>query len=229
MSTFALIHGAGVGGGWFWHLVEAELRALGHTTVAPTLWNGDETETVSGYADAVIDLIDPQDELFVVAHSFGGFTAPLVAARVPTAGLIYVTAMVPRPGESPDEWWTNTGFHEAVRIQAARDGGLTGSPDPAVGYYHDVPKELADQIPAREPSSPSELAYYEPWPLDAHPATPTRYIVCTEDRLFPAAFQRQLARDRLGVTPDELTSSHCPALSRPKELAAMLNSYTHDH
>jgi len=32
MSTFALIHGAGVGGGWFWHLVEAELQALGHTT-----------------------------------------------------------------------------------------------------------------------------------------------------------------------------------------------------
>ncbi len=95
MSTFALIHGAGVGGGWFWHLVEAELRSLGHTTVAPTLWNGDETETLDGYADKVIDLIDKQDELFVVAHSFGGFTAPLIASRVPTAGLIYVTAMVP--------------------------------------------------------------------------------------------------------------------------------------
>ena len=126
MSTFALIHGAGVGGGWFWHLVEAELRSLGHTTVAPTLWNGDETETLDGYADKVIDLIDTQDELFVVAHSFGGFTAPLIAERIPTAGLIYVTAMVPWPGESPDEWWTNTGFHEAVRIQAAKDGGLTG-------------------------------------------------------------------------------------------------------
>ena len=106
MSTFALIHGAGVGGGWFWHLVEAELRSLGHTTVAPTLWTGDDTDTLSDYADAVVNTIDTTEtELFVVAHSFGGFTAPLVAERLPTAGLIYVTAMVPRPGESPADWW----------------------------------------------------------------------------------------------------------------------------
>lgn len=222
MSTFALIHGAGVGGGWFWHLVEAELRALGHTTFAPTLWNGDESETLSSYADTVVDLVGTPEELFVVAHSFGGFTAPLVAERIPTTGLVYVTAMVPQPGESPDDWWTNTGFSEAVRIQAARDGGLTGSGD----YFHDVPKDLADQVPGREPSPPSNSAYYEPWPLDAHPATPSRYILCTEDRLFPAEFQRQFVRDRLGITPDELISGHAPALSRPVELAAMLHGFT---
>ncbi|GAA1674149.1 alpha/beta fold hydrolase [Kribbella yunnanensis] len=225
MSTFALIHGAGVGGGWFWHLVEAELQALGHTTVAPTLWAGDESETLSSYADTVVDLVGTPEELVVVAHSFGGFTAPLVAARTPTAGLVYVTAMVPQPGESPDEWWTNTGYSEAVRIQAARDGGLTGSDDPSVCYFHDVPKHLADQVPAREPSPPSNTAYYEPWPLDAHPATPTRYILCTEDRLFPAEFQREFVRERLGITPDEIASGHAPALSRPAELAAMLDGF----
>jgi pimeloyl-ACP methyl ester carboxylesterase len=226
MSTFALIHGAGVGGGWYWHLVEAELRSLGHTTVAPTLWTGDDSATLSDYADAVVDTIDTPEDLFVVAHSFGGFTAPLVAERLPTAGLIYVTAMVPTPGESPDDWWTNTGHSEAVRLQAAKDGGLTGSSDPYVSYFHDVPKRLADQVSSHEPSPPSNPAYYEPWPLDTHPTTPTRYILCTEDRLFPAAFQRQLARDRLGITPDEITSGHCPALSRPTELAAMLNAFT---
>jgi pimeloyl-ACP methyl ester carboxylesterase len=223
MSTFAFIHGAGVGGGWFWHLVEAELRSLGHTTVAPTLAAEDVPATVSDYADTVVNAIDSPKELFVVAHSFGGFTAPLVAERLPTAGLIYVTAMVPRPGERPADWWTNTGHPEAVRVQAARDGGLTGSSDPYVGYFHDVPKQLADQALSTGYDHPSSTAYYEPWPLDAYPSTPTRYILCTEDRLFPAAFQRQLARDRLGITPDEITSGHCPALSRPTELAAMLN------
>ena len=228
MSTFAFIHGAGVGGGWFWHLVEAELRSLGHSTVAPTLWTGDDEDTLADYADAVVDTvvaIDTVEELFVVAHSFGGFTAPLVAERLPTAGLIYVTAMVPQPGESPAAWWDNTGWSEAVRIQAAEDDGLTGSSDPYVGYFHDVPKHLADQVSSHEPSPPSNAAYYEPWPLDAHPTTPTRYILCTEDRLFPAAFQRELAHDRLGLTPDEITSGHAPALSRPTELAAMLHSF----
>jgi len=226
MSTFALIHGAGVGGGWFWHLVEAELQALGHTTVAPTLWTGDQTETLAGYADAVVDAVGPAEGLYVVAHSFGGFTAPLVADRIPTAGLIYVTAMVPLPGERPSDWWNNTGHAEAVRLQAARDGGRTGSPDPAICYFHDVPKHLADQIPAREPSPPSNTAYYDPSPLKAHPTVPTRYIVCTEDRLFPPSFQRQLAHDRLNITPDEFPSGHCPALSHPTELAAMLHSHT---
>jgi pimeloyl-ACP methyl ester carboxylesterase len=229
MSTFAFIHGAGVGGGWFWHLVEAELRSLGHTTVAPTLWTGDETATLSDYADTVVTMIDTLgtgEELFVVAHSFGGFTAPLVAERLPTTGLVYVTAMIPWPGESPDDWWSNTGYPEASRTQAAQDGGLTGSSDPYVCYFHDVPKHLADQVSSREPSPPSNSAYYEPWPLDALPTTPPRYILCTEDRLFPAAFQRRLARDRLGITPDEITSGHCPALSHPTELAAMLDTFT---
>lgn len=229
MSTFALIHGAGVGGGWYWHLVEAELRSRGHTTVAPTLWTGDDAETLDGYADTVVAMIDAPEELFVVAHSFGGFTAALVAERLPTAGLIYVTAMVPRPGEPPAAWWNNTGHPEAVRVQAAADGGRTGSSDPYVGYFHDVPRHLADQVSSREPPPPSNTAYYEPWPGKAQPSTPTRYVLCTEDRLFPAAFQRRLALDRLGVTPDEIASGHCPALSRPTELAVMLDAYTIAH
>lgn len=36
MATFALIHGAG-DVGWYWHLVEEELRRRGHHTVAPDL------------------------------------------------------------------------------------------------------------------------------------------------------------------------------------------------
>ena len=35
MSTFESIDGAG-DVGWYWHLVEAELRARGHGAVAPT-------------------------------------------------------------------------------------------------------------------------------------------------------------------------------------------------
>ena len=35
--------------------------------------------------------------LIVVGQSFGGFTAPLVAARVPVDALVFVTAMVPAP------------------------------------------------------------------------------------------------------------------------------------
>ena len=45
------------------------------------------------------------------------------------------------------------------------------------------------------------------------------------DRVFPAAFFRRLARQRLDLTPDEIAGGHCVALSRPKELAALLAGY----
>jgi hypothetical protein len=32
-------------------------------------------------------------------------------------------------------------------------------------------------------------------------------------------------RDRLGIAPDEIDSGHCPALSRPQELAQLLDDY----
>ena len=36
MATYVLIHGA-ADSGWFWHLLEAELRRRGHDVVAPDL------------------------------------------------------------------------------------------------------------------------------------------------------------------------------------------------
>jgi pimeloyl-ACP methyl ester carboxylesterase len=65
----------------------------------------------------------------------------------------------------------------------------------------------------------------EPWPLDAWPDVPTRYVLCREDRMFPAEWMRGVVRERLGVEPDEMDSGHCPALSRPQELAARLEAY----
>jgi len=46
-----------------------------------------------------------------------------------------------------------------------------------------------------------------------------------DDRLFPAQWMRGIVRERLGITPDEITSGHCPALSRPRELAERLEAY----
>jgi hypothetical protein len=36
---------------------------------------------------------------------------------------------------------------------------------------------------------------------------------------------RRVARERLGITPDEMTSGHLPALSRPHELVDLLEAY----
>ena len=223
MSTFALIHGGG-DSGWYWHLVEAELRTRGHRTVAPDLPADDETATLFDYADVVVDTLGDADDVVVVAQSFGAFTAPLVAARRPISGLVLVAGMVPSPGEPPSQWWTNTGHAEAVREQAAADDGLTGNDDPRICYYHDVPEPLATQALSRERAHPSEIAYTQPWPLDGWPDVPTRFVLCTRDRVFPSRYLRRVVHDRLGVTPLELDSGHCAALARPRQLADLLSS-----
>jgi pimeloyl-ACP methyl ester carboxylesterase len=45
------------------------------------------------------------------------------------------------------------------------------------------------------------------------------------DRLFPLAFMRRLARERLDADVDVLDTGHLPALSRPEELAERLEAY----
>lgn len=227
MSTFVLIHGAG-DVGWYWHRLEAELRARGHDVVAPDLPGDDESLGLDDYADAVVAAVGDRRDLVVVAQSFGGFTAPLVAVRLPVDALVFVAGMVPFPGEAPGDWWDRTGHRKAVEEQAARDGGATGSEDPYVSFYHDVPRELAAQALSKERAHPSAACAVAPWPLEALPDVPTHFVLCTEDHFFPPDFLRRTVADRLGVVPDEIASGHCVALSRPKELADILEGYTKD-
>src|SRR5438067_10775180 len=112
MATFILIHGGG-DVGWYWHLVAAQLRAHGHDLVAPDLPCDDDTAGLDEYADTVVDAIGDRTDLVVVGQSFAGFTAPLVAARRPTRMLVLVAGMIPAPGESPADWWTETGYRSA--------------------------------------------------------------------------------------------------------------------
>ena len=70
---------------------------------------------------------------------------------------------------------------------------------------------------------------HSPWPLEGWPDVPTRFVLCTEDRFFPAGFMRRVVSDRLGIVPDEISAGHCVALSRPDELADLLDCDTPAH
>jgi len=223
MTTFVLIHGAG-DDGWYWHLVEAELRKRGHDVVAPDLPSDDDSAGLKEYADTVVEAIGDRKDLVVVGQSFGAFTAPLVADRLPVDMLVLLAGMVPAPGECPGDWWENTGHGQAVQEQSERDGGKTGSEDPLVSFFHDVPHALAEEAMRRERSQ-SQTPMGIPWPLEAWPDLPTEFLVCSDDRFFPPEVLRRVAKERLGITPDEIDSGHCVALSRPIGLADVLEGY----
>jgi len=213
MTTFAFIHGAG-DVGWYWHLVEAELRRRGHATVAPDLPCEDDTAGLERYADVVVEAIAGRSEVVVVAQSFGGYVAPIVAARVDARLIVLVAGMIPAPGESAEEMFEATRWRPEPREDTSE----------LAVFYHDVPADLAREAMAhgrRQSATPGA----EPWPLEAWPAIPTRFMIGRQDRFFPARWLRGVVRDRLGITPDELDSGHCAALSRPDELADLLAGY----
>ncbi len=213
MATYVLIHGAG-GDSWYWHLVGPQLVARGHEVSAVDLPCDDDRASLSDYADCVVDAAaaDVGREVIVVAQSLGGFTAPLVCSRLDVSLIVLVAAMVPRAGESPGEWWSNTGF-------------VFPDPfDPEEIFAHDLPPQLAAELATRIRQQ-SDTPFEEPWPLDAWPDVPTRFLLCRDDRFFPAPFLRRVVRERLGSAPDEMDGGHLPALARPAELVERLERY----
>jgi pimeloyl-ACP methyl ester carboxylesterase len=224
MATFVLIHGAG-DTGWYWHLAAAELRARGHHAIAPDLPCDNASASLDDYAGAVATAAAGLSDLVIVGQSYGAFTAALAAGRLQSRLLVLLAGMIPAPGETPGQWWVNTGYREAAEEQAKLDGGRTGNDDPFVAYYNGVPRPLAEEAMRRGGRGESTVVWDTPWPLDAWPRVPTRFVLCKDDQFFPAAFMRRLARERLGIVADEVPGCHCVALSHPGELADLLVSY----
>jgi pimeloyl-ACP methyl ester carboxylesterase len=211
VATFGLIHGGG-GSAWDWHLVVQELRRLRHDAVAVELPSEHETAGWEEYGDTVAAALSTRNDLVVVGHSLGAFTAPLACERVSVERLVLVAGMIPAPGELFSDWWTNV-----------RYPGAEGRDDDEI-FYHDVPEALADEAKRRSRNE-SSRALREPWPLATWPDTSTAYLLCRDDRMFPSTWARAHARERLGLDADEIDGGHYVPLSRPLELAARLDAY----
>lgn len=211
MATYALIHGGG-DSSFHWHLLEPELRDRGHEVVAMDLPCEDESAGLAEYADAAVAAIGARAPVIVVAQSLGAFTAPLLCDRVPVELMVLIAGMVPLPGERGEDWFANTGYP-----------GPEGTGETEI-FYADVPEGVA-KAASEHDRGQADAPGEEPWPLAAWPSVPTRFLLCSRDRMFPAAWMRGVVRERLGIEPDEIDSGHCPALSRPHELAARLEAY----
>ena len=103
MRCFVFIPGAG-GSAWPWSRVVPLPVEAGQEAIAVELPGDDESAGLSRYTDLVVDAIGPRTEVVLVAGSLGGFTAPLVCARVTVDELVLVNAMIPDPGETARDW-----------------------------------------------------------------------------------------------------------------------------
>jgi pimeloyl-ACP methyl ester carboxylesterase len=227
MGTCVLIPGGG-GDAWEWHRLVPELEALGHQALPVDLPAGDDSAGWNEYADAVVAAIGGRTDIVLVAESLGGFTAPIVCTRIPVDLLVLLNGMIPEPGETASAWGANTRRKEAEREYFASIGlPPEAADDDHLVYYHDVPAELEAEAVRRDPAQ-SWTPMEQPWPLDAWPDVPTRVLAGRDDPFLPAAFQRRVAGERLGIEVDEIPGGHMVAMSRPRQLAERLERYRAD-
>ncbi|HEY1918820.1 MAG TPA: alpha/beta hydrolase [Streptosporangiaceae bacterium] len=213
MANFVLVPGAG-GSAWYWHRLVPELRVRGHHAVAVGLPAADDNAGLADYEAAVVEAAAGLTAPVLVASSLAGFTVPQVCPKLGASLLVLLNAMVPRPGETAGEWFSDTG-HAHVRSAA-----------PSVDdFFHDVPADVTAEAMAQGEPRQSMRPMSDPWPLAAWPDVPTRFLQARDDRFFPLEFQRRVVTERLGIPLDEMPGGHLVALSRPVDLATRLDSY----
>lgn len=223
MTDFLLIPGAG-GHPASWDLLPPELAALGHRGIAVDLPQNDEAYGWAELAGATLSAYDSgrshddgaAQPCVVVTLSMGAYVGPLVAGRLGAKHLVLLNPMVPLVGESAEQWWDAVG-HEEARTAA----GL-GDFDEVGNFFNGVPDDVRDRLLARDQRGPSARSFAQPWPGPWPSDVPITVLAAADDRFFPLALQRQVARERLGLGVTVLPGGHLNPLSHAGEVARAL-------
>lgn len=230
MATFALVHGAWHGA-WCWEKLTPELASRGHRVVVMDLPSDDGSATFDDYADHVCATLGnaPGDDLVLVGHSLAGNTIPLVAARRPVRRLVYLCALLPLPGESlarqlaGDSQMLHPDYSKGLGERDAE--GRRGWVDRASARFHlfgDCDLDTANAAMDRLRPQAAH-PYTQPFSLTAYPDVASTYVLCTEDGLVNPEWSRRVVPQRLRADVVELPGSHSPFLSRPADLAVVLD------
>jgi pimeloyl-ACP methyl ester carboxylesterase len=226
VTTFGLVHGA-YHGAWCWEPLIAELESRGHTALAVDLPCEVPDAGASEYSRTAVDAFaDADDDLVVVGHSLGGLTIPLIAEQRPVARLVFLCALLPRPGrayaavmkEEPDMALPGpTGGAYTDEVGATR-----WHPDAAAEwFFSDCPPEVgrwaASRLRGQCWKVTGEISPLQEWPNVASTA-----VIGSRDPVINPAWSRRLTPAVLGTVPIELDCGHSPFLSAPGLLADTL-------
>ncbi|MBP6250889.1 MAG: alpha/beta hydrolase [Leptothrix sp. (in: Bacteria)] len=243
-APIVLVHGAW-GGAWIWRRVLGPLRAAGHEVHAVTLTGDGERAhlrhalpaggiSLQTHVADVVALVQAEElsHIVLVGHSYGGMVvtgaADRLTAQDPQAlrSLVYLDAMIPLPGEG----WGQQHSPEVVAARTAAahaNGYALPPPDPDGFGLSGADRDwlLRRQVP--HPFGPHPHGpYREPLDFDAErwARLPRHFIDCTEPAYPTIAAMRQRARSLPGFTVHEMATGHCPMVSQPEALVALLLS-----
>jgi pimeloyl-ACP methyl ester carboxylesterase len=240
MANFLLVHGAWHGG-WCWRDVVPQLTGAGHRVHAVTLTGVGERMhlmtpaiTLETHVTDVANAIEMEemDQVVLVVHSYAGMIGTAIADRMPQRlrHLVYVDAVVPKPGES----WASThasATREArlVAAEASPDFSFP-PPDPAIFGLSASQYEWVKRRQTPHPGHTYQATLdFDPRRVAAIPRT---FVSCTAPALATIDAVRQRVADRSfwdgawhaggGVRMVEMKTGHDPMISAPDELGRIL-------
>jgi pimeloyl-ACP methyl ester carboxylesterase len=223
-----LVHGA-YHGAWCWDLLAPELERRGHRVTAVDLPISDPAAGANAYADVVERATAGSREPVIVGHSMAGLVIPLVAARRAVRRLVFLAAFLPLPGASVNEQRQAEPIDGRVPPTTAEweplgdDVWRIGPTTATELFFHDAPPDLAAWAVERlRPQAYRAMS--EPSPLVAWPDVESASIICRDDRAMNPDWGRTAARGRLGIEAIEVDGGHSPFLTRPVELAGILDT-----
>jgi pimeloyl-ACP methyl ester carboxylesterase len=217
--TIVLVHGAWHGP-WCWDTLRVVLHTDAWKTTAPRLLSVADgaRQRAAGLHDDVQALLDHVDHIdgpvVLVAHSYAGMPATEVAALRPgrIRRLIYLAAYLPH---AEDSLYSIHGLPVPDDVT----GTVAVPDDPIAMFYADVDPAVAAAAAAR--LKPQSLRSWTERIAHADVgATPTTYLVCTNDQALPTSMQEGFAARTEQVS--RIASGHAPFLSQPQELAVRI-------
>jgi pimeloyl-ACP methyl ester carboxylesterase len=225
MTTFGLVAGGGHNA-WCWDRVVPELEARGHEAVAIDLPTGQADMGLEDFATAVVNgLAGVTGDIVLVGHSLAGRYLPLAAGQLPGSRMIFLAALI---AEEPSDEVPAAGQPAAPPAGGGRgkfdeQGRLYFTPeDAAAAFYSDCDEETTAWAVAHLVPQGVKVIR-EPFPKGGWPAgTRAAYILCKEDAVVSAERAREMAVDRVGVEPVEMSGGHSPFLSQPVALVDVL-------
>ena len=232
MVAFGLVHGA-YHGSWCWEALAPELEDRGHLVLTVDLPSEDPGAGAAEYAAAALTAFaGAGDDLVVVGHSLGGLTIPLIAAARPVRRLVFLAALLPRPGKAQDEVLSL----ELDMVCAGPEGGSYRGPGgdtrwrpeaAARWFFADCPAGVAASAASRLRGQCWKITT-EVTPLAAWPAVPCAYVLGIRDPVINPAWSRRAAPAVLGVKAIEIDAGHSPFLAMPAVLAQLLDKLAAD-
>lgn len=239
MATFVLVHGS-FHGAWCWSRFGPALERSGHVAIAPNLPASGadpaslQSANLASYADRIVDTIERQfGPVVLVGHSMGAIVACQAVERVPerVQALICVCGLLLRSGESLVSFLD---AHKHLDVEdlvlenmsVSEDGRVATFPQamaPQVFYNRCTPEDAAWAAGQLRPQATA--VYGEPLKLTANRFGRVRryYVEATADNAVSIRYQRVMVERSPCERVYSLDSDHSPFLSRPAELAAMLD------